>query len=284
MPENETERMKAKHIFVTMSKVLTSLGVTILITACGLQTNPPTNGELVVFAASSLTNVFMELANEFEAQYPGTNVSLNFASSSQLAAQIMEGAQADIFASANQIQMTNIADASLTKGQPIIFAGNQLTVLVPKDNPANIQSLADLANPDITLILAAPATPIRVYSDQIIQQYARRQYTGQQYADAVYANLASEESNVRQVVTKIALGEGDAGFAYLSDLTPDIADYVLSIPIPPEDNITAEYPIATLSSSQNPNTAALFITFVLSPEGQAICSKWGFLPADTLTE
>ena len=259
-----------------MRKFLSIIGLFLSLTACTNQVSNSTNSDLVVFAASSLTNAYMELADRFEAQNPDVTVSLNFASSSQLAAQIIEGAQADIFASANQTQMEKLVDAGLVTGQPQTFAANQLTLLVPKDNSAHIQSLADLANPGITLILAAPATPIRVYSDDIIQNY-----NGEEYAEAVYANLASEEANVRQVVTKIALGEGDAGFAYTSDLTPDIAEYVLNIPIPTEYNLIANYPIVIMNNSQNQDTAAQFIAFTLSAEGQAILTKWGFISAET---
>ena len=262
-----------------MKKIFSLLGITLFLIGCTTTNSHQTNSEIIIFAASSLTNVFMELADEFETRHPDTEVVLNFASSSQLAAQITEGAQADIFASANQIQMGNIVDAGLLQGQPQIFAHNGLAILVPMENPAQINSLADLANPKLTLILAAPATPIRTYSDQVIQNYANEAYT-----QAVYANLASEEANVRQVVTKIALGEGDVGLAYTSDLTPDIREYVASIPIPPENNITAKYPIAILNSSHNSELANLFVSFVLSDAGQEILSAWGFLPAKNVQD
>ncbi|HKJ26688.1 MAG TPA: molybdate ABC transporter substrate-binding protein [Anaerolineales bacterium] len=259
-----------------MRKIILLTLLLALLTGCILNPSKPEETQLIIFAASSLTNAFMDLADAFEAQYQEVNVVLNFASSAQLAAQLIEGAQTDIYASANQTQMQNVVDAGLVVGRPDIFVSNQLTLLVPKDNPAGIARLADLANPSVTLILASPSTPIRVYSDQIIQNYADAAF-----AEAVYRNLASEEANVRQVVTKISLGEGDAGIVYTSDLTPDIAEHVTSIPIPQENNVVASYPIGLLTQGNNPILARDFLLFTLSNEGQAILTNWGFLPKQT---
>jgi molybdate transport system substrate-binding protein len=226
---------------------------------------------LVVFAASSLTNAFSDLASAFEETISGVTVIINFASSSQLAAQIIEGAGADIFASANEIQMQVVVDAGRAATTPILFTSNRLTIVVPHDNPGDIQSHEDLARPGIVLILAAPNTPIRVYSDQVIGLLG-----DETFQNGIYANLVSEEVNVRQVVTKIALGEADAGLVYISDLTPDIAGKLLQIPIPEEFNTITAYPIAVLRASKNPELAQLFIDFVLSREGQTILMNWGF--------
>jgi molybdate transport system substrate-binding protein len=242
----------------------------LVLISCSSQPSPNPENELVVFAASSLTNAFMELASEFEIDRPDVEVVLNFASSSQLATQMIEGARADIFASANQIQMKNVVDAELIDSS-LNFTANQLTLIVPADNPKQINGLVDLAKPGLTLILATPSTPIRVYSDQIIRNFA-----GEDFAQSVYGNLVSEESNVRQVVTKIALGEGDVGIVYTSDLTPDIAEHVTSIPIPPENNLVSEYPIGVLTDSDNPVLAQAFIDFILSTRGQEILTNWGF--------
>lgn len=260
-----------------MRKLTALLAALILLASCKINHTSQPKTELVIFAASSLTNAFDEMTAKFEAQHPDVKVVLNFASSSQLAAQLLEGAQADIFASANPIQMQNVVDAGLLEGQPVTFAKNQLVLLVPKENPAQISGLADLANPGISLILASPSTPVRVYSDQVIQNYSDAAF-----AASVYQNLASEEANVRQVVTKIALGEGDVGIVYASDLTPDISELVLSIPIPPEINVPADYPIAQLGTSTNPELAKTFIQFVLSAQGQEILGSWGFIPKDNL--
>jgi molybdate transport system substrate-binding protein len=250
-----------------------------LIAGCSSADTGQTKNQIIIYAASSLTNAFMDLANQFETQQDDVEVVLNFASSSQLAAQLIEGGQADLYASANQIQMKNVVDAGLVEGNPKIFTKNQLILLVPKENPARIRELSDLANPDISLILASPATPIRGYSDQIIQKYADADFS-----KAVYENLVSEEANVRQVVTKITLGEGDVGIVYTSDLTPDIAEHTNSVSIPPKINVVADYPIAQLINSKNPALAQTFIEFILNPDGQKILEKWGFLPLTNTQE
>ena len=264
---------------IEISKLILYTSVLLIVLVCTPGCGSPTKAKndpestLVVFAASSLTNAFDGLAAAFEEANPGITVIVNYASSSQLAAQIIEGAGADIFASANEIQMQVVVDAGRAATTPALFASNQLTICVPYGNPGNIQSPEDLARIGISLILAAPNTPIRVYSDQVIGLLGN-----EDFQDAVFANLVSEEVNVRQVVTKIALGEADAGLVYISDLTPDVASKLLQIPIPDEFNIIAAYPIAALKESKNLELAQRFIDFVLSKEGQAILEIWGFGP------
>jgi molybdate transport system substrate-binding protein len=226
---------------------------------------------LTVFAASSLSDAIEALAEGFQADHPDVEILRHYASSSQLAAQLIEGAQADIFASANEIQMDHVVSAGLVAGSPSNFANNWLTVIVPADNPAGIESPYDLAKPGISLVLAAPDTPIRVYSDQVIGMLGDESFQA-----AVYANLVSEEANVRQVAAKVALGEADAGIVYISDVTPDVANDILQISIPGIFNIIAVYPVASLDVGENVELANQFIGFMLSPEGQAILSEWGF--------
>ncbi|MBX3047812.1 MAG: molybdate ABC transporter substrate-binding protein [Anaerolineales bacterium] len=233
---------------------------------------PAASGEVTVFAASSLTDAFTEIGAAFEAQHAGSQVLFNFGGSSQLATQLAEGAPADVFASANQAQMANAAAAGRISGEPVLFLTNRLVIVVPADNPAGIQTPADLAKANLRLVLAAPDVPIREYSDQAITALGDAAYQ-----QAVYANLVSEEPNVRQVATKVALGEADAGIIYTSDVTPDIAGQVLQIEIPVEANVIAVYPIAAVEGGQ-PALAQQFIDFVLSPDGQAILAKWGFGP------
>lgn len=244
----------------------------LLLTACAAspeQAGAPT--ELVVFAASSLTDAFTEMARAFEIENPDTAVILNFASSSQLAVQIAEGAPADVFASANENQM----QAAITAGRVAAsaatpFATNRLTILVPADNPAQVTALADLRQPGIQLVLAAPGVPARQYTDEIVDQL------GAAFAESFYANLVSEEKNVRLVAAKVALGEADAAIVYTSDVTPDIAGRVRQFSIPDEQNVTAVYPIAPLTDAMQPALAGQFIQFVHSPAGQEILVKWGF--------
>ncbi|MCB8959983.1 MAG: molybdate ABC transporter substrate-binding protein [Ardenticatenales bacterium] len=239
----------------------------------GGSTETGNSHEIVVFAASSLTDAFDELADAFMAQHEGVDVVLNYAGSSQLAAQLVEGVPADLFAPANETQMARVvATGRITANSATPFVSNRLTIIVPADNPAGITQLADLAQPGVQLILAAEGVPVRQYTDEII---ARQPAT---FQTAFYANLVSAEENVRQVAAKIALGEADAGIVYRSDVTPDLAARVEQIAIPAEQNVIAAYPIAPLADASEPALAQTFIDFVLSPEGQAILAKWGFEP------
>ncbi len=227
--------------------------------------------ELTILAASSLTGAFSDLATAFEAQNDGVTVLLNFASSAQLAAQLREGATADLFASANPAQMEAVVDAGLvTGGATDLFAANRLAIIVPAGNPARIAALEDLARPGVRLLVAAPGVPVRQYTDEMLALLPFAQQT------AITANIVSEESNVRQVAAKIALGEADAGIVYTTDLTPDIASEVAQVPIPDALNVVATYPIAPLNDAPHPAWARRFIEFTLSPEGQAILAGWGF--------
>lgn len=244
----------------------------ILLAAC---TTAPEAGtrELTVFAASSLTDAFEELAEAFENQNEGVDVVINFGGSSQLAAQLREGIDADVFASANPTQMGNVVAAGrISAGTEAIFVSNRLTIVVPADNPAGIASFADLAEPGVQLILAVEGVPVRQYTDEVVAAQTA------DFQDAFYANLVSAEDNVRQVSAKIALGEADAGIVYTSDVTPDIAGQVAQISIPDEQNVIATYPIAPLVDAPQPELAERFIAFVLSQEGQAILARWGFGP------
>lgn len=251
--------------------------LSVALTACGASRSMagdtlPGNGErtLTVFAASSLTDAFTKIGAAFEAANPGVTVAYHFASSSQLAAQLVENVDADVYASANATQMQNVVDAGRITGPPYIFTTNRLTICVPADNPAGLESPFDLAAPGIGLVLAAPEVPVRNYSDQVIAALG-----DQQFQDTVYANLVSEEANVRQVVTKVALGEADAGMVYVSDITQDVSDNLVTIPIPEEVNVIAQYPIATLDNG-DAELGQAFIDFVISDKGQAILHTRGF--------
>jgi molybdate transport system substrate-binding protein len=232
--------------------------------------------ELLVFAASSLTDAFDEMIRAFEVQNPGVRVVINYGGSSGLATQLLEGGVADIFASANSAQMQRVVDAGEIVDDPQTFATNRLVVIVPSDNPGGIETLADLANPGLLLILAMRGVPVRDYTDQMFAEMAADPAYGSAYSAAVYANLVSEEENVRQVAAKVALGEADAGVVYTSDITPDLADRVRQIEVPDAYNVIAAYPIAHLANAPHPDAAAAFLAFVLSDEGQSILNRWGF--------
>jgi molybdate transport system substrate-binding protein len=239
-----------------------------LLLATGCTTESET---ITIFAASSLTDAFSDLATAFETENPDVDVLLNFASSSQLAAQLREGIAGDVFASANPVQMAAVIEAGrIAAGSERVFTTNRLTVIVPFDNPANIATFADLARPNIALILAVAGVPVRAYTDELVARMPDANF-----APSFYDNLVSEEDNVRVVVAKIALGEADVAVVYASDVTADIANRVQQIPIPTDQNIIATYPIAPLIDADNLELAQQFIDFVLSPTGQAILLRWG---------
>lgn len=266
------------------SKILSQLALFIALiplltlNACG-QNNDSNKGDktLTIFAAASLTDAFEEIAEKYESENSDVQIELNFAGSSTLAAQIIEGAPADIFASANLQQMEVIQDSGDISTEPIIFATNRLIVIVPADNPADIQSLQDLANNEVLLVVAAQSVPVREYTDLMLDRLAANDDYGASYRQAVLNNIVSEESNVRQISAKVALGEADAGIVYASDVTPDIADKVLTIPIPDEYNTIATYPIAIISHSDQSQLAQDFVDFVLSDTGQDTLAKWNFI-------
>lgn len=230
---------------------------------------------LTIYAATSLTNVFEEIRDAFATVNPDVEVMLNFASSSTLGAQLNAGAPADIFASADELQMKNVVDDGRVNEEDVeIFAHNRLTLIVPTDNPANIESVEQLANDRILLVLAAKGTPIRAYTDAMLTSYSAEK--GEDFRKNVMANLASEESNVRQVVARVALGEADAGIVYQSDALGDIADQLIAIPIAKRHNQLASYPIAPLLDAGNAGLAESFLRFVRSEEARVFLAAHGF--------
>ncbi|MDZ4768062.1 MAG: molybdate ABC transporter substrate-binding protein [Chloroflexota bacterium] len=233
---------------------------------------------VTVFAAASLAEAFEAIGTVYAAENPGVEVIFSFASSSDLAAQLAEGAPADVFASANSRQMTVARDADRIAGRPRVFARNRLVLIVPADNPADITTLRDLANDGVKLVIAAPAVPVRTYTDTLLERLAADPAYGEEFREDVLANVVSEEQNVRQVAAKVALGEADAGIVYVSDVTPDLADAVIANPIPVALNTIAAYPIAVTDDAANPDLAQAFIDYVLSDAGQDILLKWNFIP------
>lgn len=229
---------------------------------------------LTVFAAASLTDAFTAIGAAFEQQHADVEVVFQFAGSSDLAAQLVEGAPADVFASANLRQMNVARDGGRMDGTPRTFAKNRLVVIVPRDNPANLRSVRDLAKEGVLLVVAAQGVPVRDYTNTMIDQLAA--VYGDDFRDDVFANVVSEEENVRGVAAKVAFGEADAGVIYVSDVTPDIADEVRMIAVPDAYNTLATYPIAAVTESQHPDLAQAFIDYVLSDAGQDTLVAWGF--------
>lgn len=237
--------------------------------------------ELTVFAAASLTGPFTELGRQFEAV---NNVKLrfNFAGSQQLAQQIKEGAPMDVFAAAHQRQMEEVIDAGRVKhGTVQIFARNRLVVIQPQDNPAELSQLQDLAKPGVKLVIAAEAVPVGQYTQEFLAKAAELPEYTADYNKDVLRNVVSYEDNVKAVLTKVVLGEADAGIVYSSDVTPEVADRLGRIEIPDELNILAAYPVASINDSSNNRLADQFVAYLLSTEGQAVLLRYGFISGGT---
>jgi molybdate transport system substrate-binding protein len=221
--------------------------------------------EIKVFAAASLTAAFTEIGQQFTAANGGDKVTFNFAGSQALATQIQQAAPADVFASADTTNMDKVKDLV---GTPQNFASNLLAIVVEKGNPKGIKTLDDLANTDLKVVLAAEEVPAGKYAKQILDQAG------------VTVQPVSEEDNVKAVVTKVSLGEADAGLVYVTDVTAD-GDKVEGVDIPKEQNVTATYPIATVKASKAQDQAQAFMDLVLSAEGQQVLKQYGFLPPPT---
>lgn len=240
---------------------------------------PEEGGALTIFAAASLTDAFTEIGARLEAAHPNLSFTFNFAGSQTLVTQAAAGAPADILALAAESHMVAAEEADLLARDPVVFARNALTIIVPEANPAGIEAPSDLANDGVKLLLASPDVPAGAYARVSLCAMADDVATyGEDFIDRVAANVVSEEDQVRAVLAKVALNEADAGIVYTSDLMTAVADGVESIPIPAEVNVVASYPIAPTSDGDAELTAA-FIAFVLSEEGQAVLDEFGFLPA-----
>ena len=234
------------------------------------------NSTLTVLAASSLTDAFGELATDFEERNPGTEVRQSFESSSTLLTQIQHGAPADVFASAAEEEMNTAVNDGLVAGEPEIFARNREVIMVPKNNPANIESMRDLARPGIKLVLAEDGVPAADYALEILGK-ANAEY-GSNFKRDVLSNVVSREADVRASVSRVALGDADATFGYASDYTPDIRDQVRVIRVPPDLNIIATYPVAALKDAKSPELAREWVDLVTSDEGQRVLERWNFEP------
>ena len=248
--------------------------ILILVLASACASNAPRSApvQLTIFAAASLTESFGEIATAFEASHPGVDITLNFAGSNTLRAQIDQGANADVFASANIIEMEALVTSGLVaEGVPQTFLTNRLVIITPVNNPANLSSLDDLIRPGLKLVLAAEDVPVGRYARQMLDN------VGADFKSKVLANVVSNEADVKQVLAKVQLGEADAGIVYASDAVA--APKLPVIEIPSEWNVLAKYPIVALKDAPQPKLADEFVAFVLSPDGQAILKKWGFSPA-----
>ena len=235
-------------------------------------------GPLTIFAASSLTDAFTELQIGFAKVAPDVAITFNFEASSNLKAQLEQGAKADLYAPADIPQMDGARGKGVIAGEQKIFANNKLALIVPANNPRGIAAPQDLAKPGTRLILAASYVPIGSYARFLLARMAGDPAYGPDFYKQALGNIVSEEANTRAVVNRIVLGEGDAGIVYASDVTPAVRDRVRVIPIPEALQVTAQYPIAVVTGAANTPAAQAFIAYLLSPEGQATLVRNGFIP------
>lgn len=244
----------------------------LLLVACGSGDGSTGDGEtveLTVFAASSLNDAFTRIGSDFESANERVAVTFNFGSSGDLAAQIASEGTADVFASASESYMDDVAEDPGVTGRAD-FLQNELVVITPPDDPANIRSFEDLGNEGVQVVLAAEGVPVG--------DYAREALDAAGISEAVLANVVSNEEDNASVVAKIVAGEADAAIVYVSDVTSQVAPDVSSVEIPEDVNVVATYPIAVVDGSPNAETAHAFVDYVTGADGQATLADFGFLP------
>jgi len=219
--------------------------------------------ELVVSAAASLADSFATIESAFERAHPGVDVIVNLAGSSALREQVLEGAPVDVFASASLSDMDLLVAAGETAGDPRVFASNLLQIAVPPGNPAGVAGLGDFANDDLLIGLCADGVPCGDFAREVLANAG------------VVPSIDTHEGDVRSLLTKIEGGELDTGIVYVTDVVSS-RGAVEGVGIPEDVNVVAEYPIAVMANGADPESAAAFIDFVLSDEGQAIMAEFGF--------
>lgn len=240
-----------------MIKVVAGLIALVALAACQTQvdtTHPPT---VTVFAAASLQPPFDQIA-----RHVPVTATFNYAGTQTLTSQLTQGAQADVFASADSAHMKTVQDAGLLAGVPRVFAHNHLEIAVAKGNPKGIHALSDLAKSGLVVVLADPSVPAGKYAQQALTRAG------------VKVKPASLELQVTAVLSKVALGEADAGIVYVSDILT--SGNVDGVAIPDSQNVVADYYIASMKGASHAATADRFIAFVLSAQGQSILSAAGF--------
>ena len=246
----------------------------LVLAACSSSTSTPSasssgagkvSGTVVVFAATSLTDAFNKIGAQFEKAHPGVTVKFNYNGSSSLATSITQGAPADVFASAAPANMKTVTDAGDAAGTPQVFTRNTGEIMVEKGNPKKITSVKDLANPAIKVAVCAPEVPCGAVATAIFKNAG------------VTVKPVSEETNVGGVVTKVTLGEVDAGIVYVTDVK-ESEGKATGVPIPASQNDITEYPIVQVKGAPNATAAKAFISYVLGPDGQQVLASFGFMP------
>lgn len=241
----------------------------VALAGCGSSADAPSNGSsggvggsITVFAAASLKEAFTTIGDQFEAANPGTSITFSFGPSSGLATQIADKAPADVFASASQKTMDTVVDAGLAPSSSV-FAVNTMAIATPTDPSTSVTSLADLANPDVKVAVCAADVPCGVAADTLFAQ------------NKLTVAPVTREVDVKAVLSKVQLGEVDAGIVYVTDVKA-AGSAVVGVDIPADQNVTTTYPIAALSGSANSATAQAFAAYVLGPEAQKVLADAGF--------
>jgi molybdate transport system substrate-binding protein len=236
---------------------------TVLVAGCGGQsTSGSASTEITVFAGASLVDAFTKIGDQFTAAHPDVKVRFSFAGGPDLVTQVRQGAPADVLATGDLVNMHKVADLV---GEPQAFARNQVEIVVEPGNPEGVTSLRDLADPDLKVVLGAPAISVGQVTTKVLA------------AQGVSVDAVSLEDNVKGVVTKVALGEADAGIAWVTDVSA-AAGKVGAVQIPDAENATSTYPIAVVESSKNARDAQAFVDYVLSDAGQQVLRAYGFMP------
>jgi len=262
-------------------RLVVPLALAAFLTSCGgsgsggSPTSHPTT--LTVLAAASLSRVFPQIGVLFGQEHSGVSFKFSFAGTDTLAAQIQQGAPGDVFAGASTTYSDQLSSAGLIDtAQP--FCTNRLVLVVPPSNPAHVTSLKDLTKPGIKLVVAGPTVPVGAYTLKVLDNLNATY--GADYAKNVQANIVSQETDVESVLTKVKLGEADAGFVYITDAKASPGE-VRASTLPAYAQATATYPIAVVKASTDAATAQQFVDFVLAPQAQALLRKAGFGPPPT---
>ncbi len=232
--------------------------------------------ELVVFAAASLRDVVAAAKPIYEADHPGITLTVAADSSAALRTQIEQGAEADVFLSADESNPGRLVEANLAAGTAVAFATNALALVVPSSNPGGLETPADLAEPGLAIIAAGEDVPISLYAEQLLGGLATVPGYPADFVAAYRANVVSHEDSVRAVLTKLELAEGDAGFVYVTDAIASTG--VRVIPLPDGVNVTATYAGVVVANSRNLPAARQFFDWMTGPDGGAVLARFGFGP------
>jgi len=233
-------------------------------------------GALTIYGAASLKGVLDKVKTTYEAANPGTTLTISTDSSATLVTQIEQGAPADIFLSADTTNPGKLVHNGLAAGAAVVFAGNKLTVIVPTANPAGIRTPADLARTGVKVIAAGDAVPIMKYATQLVTNLATQSGYPADFAARYTANIASKEDNVKAIVAKVELGEGDAGIVYVTDAKASTK--IATVDVPEAANVPAAYAGVVVKASRNTASARAFLAWFAGGDGQAILAGFGFLP------